>query len=591
MAGTFSGFASVWLVDFEYSFDRNGLPLPFCMVARNFFTGSEYRLWGEELTRRTQPPFPIGPYDVFVCYAATAEASAFLALGWPQPVTIFDAYVEYLHVTNGRPRPPDNKLPSVLQYFSLPHMDVMEKKEFQQRCIQGPPFTAEEREALLDYCAEDCTALQRLLPALGRFVSDFPQAFLRGRYMWALAHVQRVGIPMDYDGVEALHMAGDTLIQTLIDAYDRPYGAFQQGHFSHTAWLRWCDTNGIEWPRTKTGLADTKGSTFTRMKETDTRIAPMAELQASLDQIKRHALRVHPDGRHRPWLNPFATLTSRNMPSPSQYIFSLPAWMRGYLQAPEGHEVILIDWSGQEIGIAAAYSGDRELMRLYNTGDPHSAFGQRIGLIPVGIPVSEVKRTYAREREICKTLLFGVNYGMTFRGFARKAKLPLPQAQFIVNQHRRIFRQFWTWVDDILERAFLEHAIRTCFGWTYHIQGRRSRRPHDGGTNPRRIQDFPAQANGAEIMRLAVIWGVEAGLPIGGIVHDAIVLCSPRDLAEDHIALCQYYMQKAGEVVLDGFKLFSEVKRYSHPQRVIEPRGQRTWDLVQSTLQGLEVGV
>ena len=132
---------------------------------------------------------------------------------------------------------------------------------------------------------------------------------------------------------------------------------------------------------------------------------------------------------------------------------------------------------------------------------------------------------------------------------------------------------------------------QTCFGWTFYIPGRRSRWANDGGVNPRTIQDFPAQANGAEIMRLAVIWGVEAGLPIGGIVHDAIVLCSPKEQADEEIAKCQYYMEMAGKAVLDGFRLFSEVKRYPHPQRVLESRGQRTWDIVQSTLYHLSVGV
>jgi DNA polymerase-1 len=583
MPDIWRGFTSVWLVDFEYAFDRNGLPRPFCMVAKNFFTGQEIRLFGDELTRRKAPPFPIGPTDIFVAYSAHAEASAFLALDWSQPPTILDLYVEMKLLTNGRQKPQDYKLPSVLQSLGLPHMDVAEKKALQERCVQGPPFTAEEQAILSEYCAEDSIALQRLLPVIAPYI-DLPQAFLRGRFMWNLARLARHGIPMDYDGFTAFQQAGAHLMTALIEAYDRPYQAFQQGHFVHQRWLEWCEQQAIAWPRTPTGLADTKGQTFARMAEAYPSVAGMAELQATLDQLKKQELRVYPDGRHRPWLNPFGTLTGRNMPSPTQYIFGAPAWMRGYIQAPPGHAVAYIDWSGQEIGVVAALSGDREMIAMYNTGDPHLAFGQRIGLIPSWVVKEHVKDTHDRERNICKILLFGVNYGMSKYGFARRANIPLLQAELIIDRHRSIFRRYWAWVEETLEVAFLRHSIETCFGWRFHIDRWRSRHRNDGGFNPRTIQDFPAQANGAEIMRLAVTWGLEAGLPIGGIVHDAVVLVSPVERVTHDVEHCQYLMEMAGKKVLDGFRLFSEAKIYPYPQRMFESRGQRTWQIVQGVL-------
>jgi DNA polymerase-1 len=589
MVDIWRGFTSVWLVDFEYSYDQYGLPKPFCMVAKNYFTRQEIRLWGDELTRRKSPPFPIGPTDIFVAYSAHAEASAFLALGWPQPVTVLDPYVEMKLLTNGRKRPQDFKLVSVLQALGLPHMDVAEKQTLQDRCGQGPPFTAEERAVLSDYCAEDSVCLERLLPVIAPYL-HLPQSFLRGRYMWNLARLARHGIPMDYDGFTAFQQAGERLTEVLINEYDRPYGAFKNGHFTHRVWLAWCTAHNIPWPVTATGLAETKGKTFSRMAREYPDVAIMAELQATLDQLKQQELHVYPDGRHRPWLNPFGTLTGRNMPSPTQYIFGAPAWMRGYIQAPPGYAFAHIDWSGQEIGVVAALSDDREMIAMYNTGDPHLAFGQRIGLIPTWVTKEGVKATHSREREICKVLLFGVNYGMSKYGFARRANIPLLQAELIIDRHRYIFRRYWEWVEEMLETAFLRHSIETCFGWRFHINRWRSRRYGDGGFNARTIQDFPAQATGAEIMRLAVIWGLEAGLPIGGVVHDAIVLTSPLERIEADVAQCQYLMEMAGKRVLNGFRLFSEAKVYLCPGRMLEPRGEHTWNIVQETLEKMAVG-
>jgi DNA polymerase I len=560
------------------------------MVALERFSGQEIRLWMEELTARRSPPFPIGPRDIIVTYAATAEASAFLALGWPNPQTILDLYVEFRMLTNGRQKPPDYKLASALAAYGLPHLFAMEKKALQDRCVQGPPFAPEEVPVILEYCAEDSRALQQLLPCMLPSL-DLPQCFLRGRYMWNLAKIQQVGIPMDYAGFQALTDAWTDVKTALIEEYDASYRTFHNGQFSHAHWLQWCEDQGIEWPRTETGRAETKVKTFQSMAKPYPAIAPMAELQATLNQMKAHELIVYPDGRHRPWMNPFGTLTGRNMPPPTKYVFGAPAWLRGYIQAPPGSAVVYLDWSGQEIGIVAALAGDKAMQTMYNTGDPHLAFGQYIGLIPDWVTKERVKETHGRERDICKVLLLGVNYGLSARGFARQAQIPLWQAEAMVAQHRRLFAQYWAWVERVIETAYLRQEIETVFGWRFHNVVRpRKVCGTDAGVNPRTIQDFPAQANGAEIMRLAVCWMVEAGLHVGGVVHDAIVLTAPLAHVNDHITQAQHYMEQAGRKVLGGFRLFSDQSIYPYPQRFLEKKGQRMWDIVQAAL-GRSVGV
>ena len=48
--------------------------------------------------------------------------------------------------------------------------------------LRGPPWTEEEWQAILDYCAGDVYALERLLPAMLPYI-DLPRALFRGRYM------------------------------------------------------------------------------------------------------------------------------------------------------------------------------------------------------------------------------------------------------------------------------------------------------------------------------------------------------------------------------------------------------------------------
>ena len=82
----------------------------------------------------------------------------------------------------------------------------------------------------------------------------------------------------------------------------------------------------------------------------------------------------------------------------------------------------------------------------------------------------------------------------------------------------------------------------TVFGWKYHVT-----------LNPkvRSIRNFPMQANGAEIMRLAVCLGVENGITICCPVHDAVLIMAPLDRLDSDIARMRAYMEQASELVLE----------------------------------------
>jgi DNA polymerase family A len=583
------GYANVVAADFEYSYDANGLPLPFCYVEKNLTTGHVTRLWGDELQRRHGPPTAYGPQDIFVCYSASAEGSAYHALGWPRPPTIIDLYAEWRLLANGR-IVSGFKQTDALQEFNLPYLDVMEKAFWQQRAVQGPPFDADERQGMLDYCESDSIALERLLPAMLPFL-NLPQAHLRGRYMWNLAAIQRIGIPVDLPQWTALNDQWDAVIDALIEEFDEPYHVYHTRQWSHAKWLAWCEAQGIEWPLTTTGRAETKTQTWLRMADQYPAVANMAELFISIGLMDEHALQVSPDGRHRPWLNPFGTLTGRNMPSPKFYLFGAPSWLRRYIQAPTGHAVVYLDYRGQEIAIAAALSDDPMLKAFYRTGDPYLAFGHHCGLIPLDVTIDTVKQCCPKERDLCKTLLLGVGYGMSKYGFSQQAKISLLRAETIIDQHKRLFPRFWRWIKQVVETAYGQGFIASEFGWRYHnVVPERRLNGKLIGTNPRTLMDFPAQANGAEIMRLAASMLVEAGYAVGGVVHDAFMLTIPLDSLQPQIAGAKRIMERASEAVLDGYTCFVDDAIFPYPTHYQDGKGQKMWQTITRFLSQLEVG-
>jgi len=152
-------FEEVWVVDTEYSAVVGCRPVPICVVARELRSGREHRIWQDGLATLREPPFRLDDRALFVSYAAPAEFSVFHALGWPAPARVLDLFVEFRALTNGLNTVSGAGLLGALVHHGLPAMDGVEKTAMRDLAIRGGPFTADERQALLDYCAEDVYAL------------------------------------------------------------------------------------------------------------------------------------------------------------------------------------------------------------------------------------------------------------------------------------------------------------------------------------------------------------------------------------------------------------------------------------------------
>ena len=111
--------------------------------------------------------------------------------------------------------------------------------------------------------------------------------------------------------------------------------------------------------------------------------------------------------------------------------------------------------------------------------------------------------------------------------------------------------------------------LQTVFGWTLRITR--------GKTNPRTLRNFPMQANGAEMLRLACCFAVERGIKVIAPVHDAILIEYPSKDKDRAIESAFQAMREASEYVLNGFPLRSDVNTVEHPNRFISPEDAGTW--------------
>jgi hypothetical protein len=445
-------------------------------------------------------------------------------------------------------------------------MDALEKEDLRQLAIRGGPFTGDERQALLDYCREDVDALARLLPAMLPHI-DLPRALLRGRYMAAVARMEATGVPIDVDAYRTLQDEWQAVQGRLIAAVDAAYGVYDNGHFSTAAFQRYLTTQDIPWLRLPSGALQLDEDAFADMAITYPVLKPLHDLRVSLAQLKDWRLTVGSDGRNRVLLSPFGSKTSRNQPSTGNFIFGPAVWLRCLIRPEPGWGLAYIDYEQQEFAVGAALSGDPAMQAAYRSGDPYLTFAQQAG----AIPPDGTKHTHAAERELYKLCALGVQYGMQAESLARRMRQGVAQARLLLELHRETYPVYWRWSDAVQNFAMLHGFLETVYGWRVHV---------GPGANPRSLRNFPLQANGAEMLRLACCLATEAGIRVCAPVHDALLVEAPLNDLDAVVRDTRQAMRQASEWVLPGFPLRTEARVVCHPERYVDPRGEAFWRTV-----------
>lgn len=559
-------FREVVCVDFEFSGPPGEQQRPICVVAHELVSGKRLRIWEDDLRQLKTAPYPTDPDCLFVAYYASAEIGCHLVLGWEPPERVLDLYTEFRSITNGKTLPSGSGLIGALTFFGLDAMGSLEKEANRKLALRGGPRTPTEMAALLDYCEKDVEALVKLLPRMVPRL-NLGLALLRGRYMVAAARMEHRGVPIDVPALLTLRQAWPAIQDALIRRVDADYGVFDGRTFKAEHWATWLAFRRIPWPRLPSGRLALDDDTFREMARVYPEVAPIRELRVSLSQMRLEDLAVGADGRNRCLLSAFRAKTGRNQPSNTRFIFGPAVWLRGIIRPEVGCGLAYIDWCQQEFAIAAALSGDSNMMSAYASGDPYLMFAKQAG----AAPSDATKQTHNSVRELFKACALAVQYGMGAESLAQRIGQPIAYARELLRLHHETYPQFWRWSDAVVDYAMLRGQVHTVFGWQISV---------GSTTNARSLRNFPMQANGAEMLRLACCLTTERGIAVCAPIHDAILIEAPVNELEARVEQAHELMAEASRVVLAGFELRSEAKLIQYPERYQDPRGARMWQLV-----------
>jgi DNA polymerase-1 len=576
-------YSEAWAVDAEYypgsgygSGGRDGDPItPLCLVAIEMRTGRIVRLWQDELG--PVPPYRLDADVLIVSFMATAEFGFHLAAGWGEPASSIDAYIEFRHLTNDAriksgDRPKGfHSLAGALRYFGADEIDVSRKSDMRDRILMGPSFTNQERAEIMAYCEDDARALARLFRHLLPTIPSLPHALHRARFAWATAMQERRGVPIDLIGLSRLRTHWDDIRVDLVETVDRDYRCYEivdgVPHFRDKLFAEYLRREGIRWPKLfddagrETDKFDERAETFRDMARTFPQVDGLRELRSMLSKLRLNKLAVGSDGRNRTMLGPFGTKTGRNAPGNSKFVFGPARCIRPLIMASPGRALIHRDYSQQEVRVAAAMSGDGELLAACESGDVYLGIAEMLGF-PADRP---------GVRELFKTVTLGIQYGLAARSLASRAGISLYEAGEILARLQARFRVFNAWCSNVADYAGLNMTMSTSFGWTAKCPI---------GTNVRTIRNWPVQSAAAEILHIVAILAERRGVSIVAPVHDAFVAEAPvADAADVSLALDKV-MRKASAMVLRGYELPTDHSLILPGQRYRDDRGAEMWNTI-----------
>jgi hypothetical protein len=523
--------------------------------------------------------------------------TCFKVLGWKFPTHIFDQHTAYLAASNillpynpnevrKRPR---KGLSEACRAYGIQGWVRIDKNIIAKDIGEGR-WRVHGRELVFEYCEEDVrNSVQLLRAQLQRYCDQrgytlLPAADVERVIWWSnysaktVALIQARGMPIDVALWNLVQENKAAVIEELLRQFDPSHCNDdpiynQDGEWSYERFEQYLLRSGIRvWPRLESGRLDTDRDAFHLMSHLPG-IETLSALRDSLSFIKRASLPIGRDSRNRPSLFPFCTATGRNAHAKSLY--NVHAGMRSFMRFPKDKIGVYLDWRTQEIGVAAALSGDPTLLEAYRSGDIYHSLALMCEITSDPDP-AHWKKHNSDQRERMKPLQLGINYGMGVASLARGLDRHPLIASGIIEKHRRTYPRFWQWRDEMVQNAMLNRRIESILGWPLRIST---------SPNKRTLYNFPMQSNGAEMLRLAAWRLCEAGIVPVMLIHDGILF---EVMDREQVEHAKEIMRAAGRDVCDGLEIGVDTDQDLHNgarYRDKRPMAKKMWETMMRTLQ------
>ena len=563
-------FDRVLAVDSEFCFADHTKTIQsrvVCFVYKDIFTNDVFKYWTHD-KKFNEPPFDWNRV-LLVPFNAVAEGHSWLHLLQGMPRNIYDTYVEnarlYKTFRSGKGA---LDLRTTAQHYGIPEVMTKEHKdEMRDMVIENASYTAEQREKILDYCLEDVELTQKIfikqvediekknnLKTIEDYKTEISQIMFRGASQLHIAKIERAGIDINYSKVLDFKKYWPEVEDTIIKRLDKDIrvhdedGTERYDYFVELVkriklfgkWERTFKTNKL---RTDKKYIDKMIKKFPEILD----LQIYKQIKSLKAYTKLTVFNPCADGKLRCSWNMFGTETGRCTPSTNANIFGGAKWQRSLIRPGLGYVMYYLDYEQQELAIQGYLSGDKKLIEAYNSGDGYLQSAKWLNLVPE----YATKKTHPEEREIVKVLFLAQGYGAGPGYVAGQVRCSILYAQHLLRMFRRLFSTYNDWIKKVLKKVAITGKITTNLGWQRYSNGT-FKINKDGQLKSIRntLLNFPAQGNGSDILRQAIIKLHEAGYVVNAPVHDALLISVPRGNHKKEVKLAQSIMEQSAEFVI-----------------------------------------
>ena len=569
------GFEHIDVLDFEYKQIDGNPPKPVCIVIKDLFTEKTIKEW--LVNKKFKYPHPIQK-TLFVCHWAVAEVSCLIELGIDKPRAVFDTFIEEKKMFNGILR--GFGLVDVCERHGIKGVMSHEKKEIWRKYIADnyPNYTTEDEAGIMGYCEEDVVTTEKLflsqLDKLTKKDNNFnriiSQACFHGKAMGYCAQVEANGIHIDHKLFKDFRANFEKIKKLEIEEINKLCNVFDGDTFNQKKFEEFLKKEQLykRWPKTPTGKPKTDDRTFYRFQH----IPKIFALKNSLFIINSQKLKGYQlgeDNRSRSRLNMFGQLTGRTNVSTATNPFGAPRMMRTMIHPDEDSAYGYFDFKAQEPNVMAALSQDKNMLAAVDSPDPYLYVAKFVK----AVPEYATKKSHPVERERYKVSYLAIAYDQTPYGLSAKLGVSLAKATFIHSNILNAFKDYKFWIKGVKVNAGRRGFFETKYGWKYHLND-------ESKVNPKRLSNYPIQANGGEVLRMAMIDVMEGGFDknLSMIIHDALLLHIPRKNLAASVRKIKSLMEKAAEKVI-GRKISVDTK-IIRKHFYQEDEHQKRWDML-----------
>lgn len=191
--------------------------------------------------------------------------------------------------------------------------------------------------------------------------------------------------------------------------------------------------------------------------------------------------------------------------------------------APRGYKIISADYSQIELRIMAHISQDAGLIKAFTAAeDVHRATAAEVFNV-------ELKDVTSEQRRHAKMINFGLIYGMSAFGLAKRLGLARDVAQKYVELYFARFSGVKAYMQKMRELARVQGFVETIFGRRLYVPEINSKNFMRRAAAERAAINAPMQGTAADIMKMAMInidaWMLQSSLDVKMImqVHDELV--------------------------------------------------------------------